>query len=148
MKEIVLTQGKTAFVDDQDFESVSKHSWCYDTGYATTRINGRNVRMHRFLLSPKSTELVDHADGDGLNNTRGNLRLCTGSQNLANSKKPINNTSGFKGVTFSKEKRKWKAEIQINRKGHHLGYFSTPQEAHEKYKEKAIELFGEFSRFE
>lgn len=89
--------------------------------------------------------MVDHEDGDGLNNRWGNLRQSTQSQNTSNSRLSKANTSGFKGVVL--EKGKWRAKVTKNYVTHHVhGYFATAEEAHAAYLRKAKELFGEFAR--
>ena len=89
--------------------------------------------------------MVDHINRNGLDNTRKNLRICTRSENLMNSKKPeLNSTSKYKGV--NKCGNSWRAEIRLNRKGFYLGKFKTEKEAALAYNKKAIELFGEFAR--
>jgi hypothetical protein len=92
--------------------------------------------------------LVDHVDLNTLNNTRSNLRLATHSQNTQNQRKRNNCTSPYKGVCWNKSVQKWQASIKLNGKNHYLGLFNDPTEAHKAYKEKSIELFGEFARFE
>lgn len=162
--EITLKSGHVVFVDDADFSTVSIYSWRVqkkDRGSEKGVIEGvrteiriagetkrRSVLIHRFLLNPQNNMKVDHIDGDVLNNRRYNLRICTDQQNLRNSKKKNTNTSGFKGVSWDKRAKKWMAGICLNGKTIYLGLHLTPQLAHEAYKQKAVELFGEFARFE
>lgn len=122
----------------------------------TKKVNAgekKTVYIHRVILErvlgrPLSTdEIVDHINGDGLLNIRSNLRLATVAQNIANSPKSRRNTSGFKGVTWAKHANKFRAYITFERKLIHLGYFDTPELAHEAYCKKAVELFGEFANF-
>lgn len=150
MKVIPLSKtGKHAIVDDADFDYLSQFTWRFmhnrgrRTGYAIAKLRGKTVYMHRIILQARSEEQVDHRDGDGLNNTRGNLRICTHSQNLANSVTCRRNTSGFKGVTFDRQAGKWKTQI----KGKHVGFFLDLHEAADAYKRKAEEIYGEFARF-
>lgn len=158
MKRLKLTQGKYTLVDDKDFEYLNQFKWAVKnpkTGvlYAIRHnkiINGSPIKgyrlLHRMIMNaPKGTE-VDHKDGNGLNNQRSNLRVCTRSQNSANRPKQKNNKSGYKGVSFCKAYKNWVAYIQINGKGKNLGYFKTAQEAAKRYDLKASELFGEFAR--
>lgn len=111
-------------------------------------------RLHRVITARvvdrmlSSHEIVDHIDGNSLNNTRSNLRICTRAQNCLNSKRPKHNTSGYKGVAWSKKNNKWQATIKFNGKLHWLGLFDTPEEAHKAYCKAATELHGEFARFE
>jgi hypothetical protein len=89
---------------------------------------------------------VDHIDGDGLNNRRSILRLATRTQIRRNSKRPSNNTSGWKGVLWDKAKRKWRARICVNNIKKSLGRFHTKEEAAYAYDRTAIRLFGQFAR--
>src|SRR6185436_16061097 len=112
MREIALTKGKVALVDDVDYEYlVSLGKWCADENsnvndgyYASKRIKGTRVRMHRLVMESiagpiPNTYDIDHKDGNGLNNCRDNLRICLHSFNTANKKKTSGNTSSiYKGV--------------------------------------------------
>lgn len=93
-------------------------------------------------------KIIDHIDGNKLNNKIENLRQCTTNQNAYNSKKPITNTSGFKGVSWHKNRKTWQASIRVNAKLKYLGSFDTPELAHEAYKKSALDLHGEFARFQ
>lgn len=151
MREIPLTQSKVALVDDEDYERVAQHRWAADkaksTWYASARINGRRIRLHRFIVDAKPGQLVDHEDRNGLNCTRGNLRPCTHGQNCQNSVPRKNNKCGLKGVSF--HYGKWMARISIgpqsSRKQIRLGRFDTPEEAAIIYDRAAIMHFGRFA---
>jgi len=88
---------------------------------------------------------TDHKNGIRDDNRWTNLRAATKNQNMANMRKHRNNKSGFKGVSFHKESRKWVAFIQLNGKNKSLGYFKKPIEAHKAYCEVADKHHGEFS---
>ena len=104
--------------------------------------------MERKLGRPlEKGEQVDHIDGDSLNNRRSNLRLATRGQNCCNTRMSSRNTSGYKGVSWSTTANKWLAAIVYQKQHYTLGYFTSPIEAHEAYKRKAVELFGEFANF-
>ena len=151
MKEIELSKGKIAIVDEEDFDHINQWKWSYATaGYAVRRINGiKYVLMHREILEcTDGKQHVDHINGNRLDNRRSNLRWATPQQNLFNQKRNCKNTSGFKGVTWSKSKNKFVAQIHHNSKGIFLGHFTDPKDAHEAYCEAAKRLFGEFARFE
>lgn len=119
--------------------------------YAVKRIGVRMVKLHRLILERKlgrdllHSDIVDHANGIGLDNRRDNLRLATSSQNNANSGLKSTNTSGFKGVSWYARDSKWQAHIRINKKPTHLGYFPTPEAAHEAYVTAAKKHFGDFA---
>lgn len=134
MKEIQLTQGQVALVDDEDFERINAHKWraLWNSGSKTfyairtsPRVNGERhaIWMHREIMRASDDDDVDHIDHNGLDNQRQHLRLCTHGQNCANRRMQANNTSGLKGVCWNKEKCKWQAGITVNRKLRHLGYF-------------------------
>lgn len=157
MKLIPLTKGLFAQVDDGDFESLSKHKWYADSvtrncTYAKTYVEGKGVRMHRLLMSPVKGVEVDHVDGDGLNNQRANLRVCSHAENARNRPSPkvkdAQNSSGFKGVSV--EYRAgillgYRACIMDNYKQRYLGRFSTAVKAAIAYNRAAKETHGEFA---
>jgi hypothetical protein len=164
MKEISLTQGKVALVDEELFDSLNQREWWYSerksshgrTGYAManklpwTRYNHKTELMHRVILAHYGVDYrgkdIDHIDGNGLNNQLSNLRVVSRSENNVNSDKPQNNTSGFKGVYPHSTADKWCAQIGVNGKRNYLGYFDTPIEAAKAYNDAALEHFGEFAR--
>ena len=154
MKKIPLTQGKFATVDDEYYDELIKYKWyphhTFNLCYAvrnTKCIKGKRgiVYMHRQILNAPHGVMVDHKDRTGLNNCIYNIRLCSNSQNQANSKKQINNTSGYKGVVWHKSKKKWIARIRCDGKLIYLGYFDNAVKAAKSYDKKAKELFGEFA---
>ena len=145
--KILLSQNKHAQIDPQDWPLVSKYKWHYATGYAR-RHNGYKktpVPLHRELLRAKKGEIIDHINGDKLDNRRSNLRICTISENAQNSRLPINNLSGYKGVTWHKVKMKWLAQIMKDGKQHFLGYFLNAEDGARAYNEAAMRLHGEFA---
>lgn len=150
MKEIPLTRGKVAIVDDDDYAELSNYKWYYDSkGYAArhkTRDQKRAYQsMHRQIVNAPDGMEVDHINGDRLDNRRANLRLCTRSQNQHNKGAQANNTSGFKGVQFYKRTGKWHAKIKLHGKERHLGYFATAAQAAEAYNRAAFEIHGDFA---
>ncbi|WP_423766655.1 HNH endonuclease [Cupriavidus necator] len=105
-------------------------------------------RLHRAImgLTVGGGGEVDHANGNKLDNRRGNLRLCTKSQNQWNKGIYSNNTSGFKGVSYDGRQGKWQARIRVGGKMRSLGYFYAPEQAHAAYCAAANELRGQFAR--
>lgn len=154
MREIHLTQGKVAMVDDDDYEELAKFKWCAQEiarkWYAVRArpYNGKrqHVLMHREILDGEEGMEIDHKDGDGLNNVRSNLRSATHQQNQRNRPKNRNNTSGYKGVTWDKRKGKWMAKIYCDGKHIFLGYYKNAEEAGQAYDDAAKELHGDFAR--
>jgi AP2 domain len=151
MKEINLTQGKIALVDDDDYWFLMNYTWRAvnkdDRWYAATSIGGNTHYMHRMIMKCKSSDEIDHKDRNGLNNQKYNLRKCSRSQNQANKRKQIGTYSSiYKGVTWHKGQARWISRIRIN--GHliQLGSFLLEKDAARKYDEAAIKLFGEFAK--
>jgi len=155
MKQIPLTRGYFALVDDEDYDSLIKFKWnCQvvkgsDRLYAyranKNEITGRRVpvSMHRQIMGVTDPKVdVDHWDTYGLNNQKHNLRVCSRSQNNGNMRRPKDNTSGYKGVSFDKKRRLWRAYL----KGRSLGRFSEIGEAALAYNAAAIGLWGEYAR--
>lgn len=132
-------------IDDEDFERVTLHKW-YITGKGKgiiiSWIKGRTVCLTYFLTSLLN---IDHKDRNPFNNKKNNFRAATTQQNNCNREKYKNNTSGFKGVTWSKRNCKWKAQIKFKNKLLFLGYFTDKILAAIAYDDAAIELQGEFS---
>ena len=154
MKQIELTQGKVAFVDDEDFDWLSKHKWHASDGrqglyYASTNIirNGRRsqIAMHRLIMGEPKGLCVDHANQDTLDNQKLNLRVCTKSQNAQNATKWSVASSKYKGVSWSKQKKAWEVYINHNKQRTRLGFFGNEIDAAMAYNAKATELFGEFA---
>jgi hypothetical protein len=151
-KEIALSQGKVAVVDDEDFAYVSQFRWFATKGphtwYARRKvsINGRQfgILMHRELLDAPKGILVDHIDHDGLNNLRINLRLCSQAENQHNQRPRCGGTSQFKGV-FLTDQGKWHAQLRIKDRRLHLGHHATEEAAARAYDAAAREIFGMFA---
>lgn len=147
---IPLSQGKLAVIDAEDFEKVRDFKWFAhrrrSLWYARRQSKGQTIHMHRVILSASSGVQVDHIDGNGLNNRRNNLRLCSRAENLrAFQHKRRNTTSKFRGVTFCKRDSVWEAGIERQGKKLYLGRFRIEEDAAHAYDKKARELFGEFA---
>tara|TARA_R110000868_G_scaffold146432_1_gene367237 strand:- start:666 stop:1151 length:486 start_codon:yes stop_codon:yes gene_type:complete len=154
MKEIQLTQGKVALVDDEDYDYLMQWKWFANkkgsTFYAVRSLHSNNVRktifMHRLITNNINTKMqTDHLNGNGLDNRKINLRICTTSQNSMNRGLQINNTTGFKGVNYDKFSNKFRAQIRVNNIYKNLGYYIDPKDAARAYNEAAIKLHGEFA---
>ena len=122
-------------------------------GYTTTRINYKQYSLHRLIWIYHNGDIpnglqIDHDNKIRNDNRIENLRIATNLNNCYNKSKQSRNKSGYKGVCWCKQKKKWSAEIRHNKIKKHLGYFTTAEEAHEAYKKAAIELHGEFACWE
>lgn len=161
MKEITLSRGKVALIDDEDFELISQHKWHTQpvgkTFYALTNIkkdpkNWRkgfiHIRMHRLIMGLSISSLeVDHIDHNGLNNQRGNLRIVNRAQNTRNRRANSKGTSAYKGVSYHKHKHKhlWLSAIHINNRQKKIGFFKTEIEAAIAYDQEAKIAYGEYA---
>jgi len=161
MAEVTLNNGLISIVDDEDFALVSQFKWYASKScgriYPLTNIKtneGRKLlRMHRLLLNPPAGQLVDHIDGDSLNNTRANLRLCTQKENLRNrgKDKVKNPTSKYKGVSLNRRSVNmgqasiWRATLNVDGKQIHIGSYPTEVDAAVAYNTFAIKHYGEFA---
>lgn len=153
-REIVLTDGKITQVNEEDFAYLSYWSW--STGgrnksyvqRTETQPKRVTIFMHKVVAARSGLNvsgIIDHRDRNTLNNQRENLREATDSQNQGNSDTPVNNTSGYKGVSYKKAIRRFQAYIRIGGKLKHLGYFSTPVQAAVAYNLAAKYHFGDFA---
>ena len=152
MKEITLSQGKIALVDDADYQLVSQFKWhaekrkC-DIWYAKRNLykpDGMRTTqyLHQFLIP--GAQDIDHRDGNGLNNQRENIRPCTHAQNMCNAKRQSAGSSRFKGVSY--RYRKWQAGIRFQSKSYHLGSFLIEEDAARAYDAAAKQFHGSFAR--
>ena len=135
MKSIKLTQWKYAIVDNDVYERVGKLRWYAwqhpntGTWYAARSEKGRRVHLHRAILNAPRNLHVDHINGNGLDNRRSNLRLATTAQNNQNRDKYKNNTTGYKGVSQQRGRRRFRAQIYVNGRAIYLGWYETAIEA-------------------
>jgi len=144
VRRIPVGQGLFATVDAADFEMLSKYKWYVyrrgRTAYAFCRQKGKPVYMHRMIMRPRKGYVVDHIDGNGLNNRHCNLRVCTPAQNRANVRSH-GGSSQYVGVY--RHGNKWTAEITSRGKHYYLGLFDDEVEAAKVRDRKAYELNGE-----
>lgn len=153
--KIPLTRGYAAIVDKSDAEWLSQWNWYYCDGYARRSEHKQTsegervfpVLMHRALLDVPDGFDVDHANRDGLDNRRSNIRVASRAENQANAGKSVGVfTSNYKGVHWHARRRRWAATIGVDGTRLHLGYFDSEVEAALSYDEAAVEHHGEFAR--
>jgi hypothetical protein len=149
MKKIKLTKGMVALVSDEDYPYLSQWKWHAEpfgnTWAAVRNRTGKAIYMHRAITGAGKGKVVDHINGNGLDNRRENIRVCTQQENVRNRQRGKNNTTGFKGVSRFDE-NKYQVKIRVNGKLKHLGLFTSVYEAAEAYDKAAVHYFGEFAR--
>jgi len=157
MKEIPLTRGKSAIVDDKDYDYLMQWKWhAYwnpsSKSFYANRMSSRNpgprgiIRMHRVIMNCPDGMYIDHINKNTLDNRKENLRICTKSQNAANSKLRVDNSSGYKGVGYNKKNRSYSARVRFNGIYHRVHGCKSEIEAALAYDQMASELFGDFAR--
>lgn len=146
MGVIVLNCGARCPVDDAHVALLKHFSWFKSShGYAHTNIGAKKILMHRFIMNAKEADVVDHINGNKLDNRTTNLRFATKGQNSQNARKKISQDTGFIGVSIDKNKY-IKATIKHYGKKRHLGMFDTVVEAAIAYDNAARRLFGPDAR--
>ena len=152
-KLLPLTQGKVAIVDAEDFDRFKKYKWHISkssrTFYASRNKNRKichkELYMHRLIINVPPGMFVDHINHNGLDNRRKNLRLCTAQQNARNNRPQRRASSKYKGVSWRKDGKVFRAQIWHNAKSINLGRFKNEIDAARAYDKKARELFGQFA---
>lgn len=161
MKEIQLTRGKVALVDDEDFHRFNKFKWNASNhsrngnnlSYAQRSIIGKdgkkyNIYLHRIILRPYNGLVIDHINGNSLDNRKCNLRECKTGENSMNMKKPATNTSGYKGVSWDKRSNKWSVKISLNNKTINIGTYKDIKDANDAYINASKKYHGKYSNNE
>ncbi len=140
--ECYTSNGELLFFTDLDLKEVlKKYNWCkFANGYASTHIEGRQIPIHRFLLKPAEDKVVDHINRNKKDNRITNLRIVDKSLNAFNCDLRKTNKSGYTGVWFRKDTRKWCAGIKKNGKKYCLGCYESIDDAI-KARKKAEVLF-------
>lgn len=151
MKQIPLSNGKYALVDDEDYPALSQYKWYFHhEGYAVrsfrkgTRI--KQISMHRFLTNPPKGRQVDHINGNRLDNRRTNLRICTSKENGRNRTKRLGSSSSYKGVYRHRRWDRWDVAVGSGKTRIWLGGFNNEHHAALVYDLWAVDLYGEFAK--
>lgn len=154
MKCFILSAGVWILIDKIDTSIIQTSLWVASTKYKYLRATTGKYQhqyLHRIIAERMSLDCsngIDHIDGNPLNNQRSNFRSATNTQNQMNSGISLNNTSGFKGVSYHKGTKKYQSRIHVKGKSIHLGLFDYAEQAHLYYCIAAIKHFGKFARFE
>jgi hypothetical protein len=153
MKKLKLKGGDFVLLDNEDFEWLSSFHWVKrPNGYVVASLGHRgHVYMHHLIFFldklPRGSGIeIDHINGNGLDNRRANLRLCTRAENSWNRGLQSNNSSGYKGVCWNKRRKKWMAGIKVDGKSKHLGLFLKAEDAARAYNKAAKKQYGDFAR--
>lgn len=150
MRKIELTQGKVAFVDDEDYDYLNQWKWYAQNtkcGFYAARgcvknKNSGKIFMHRVIMATEKGMMCDHADHNTLNNQKSNLRNCTALQNQLNKSSHKNSTSKYKGVSWFNGK--WIAQTRFNKTKIYIGRFENEIDAAMAYDKKVKEFNKEF----
>jgi len=142
---VPLSSGEYALVDEADYWRVAEHSWWLSNGRAETNLCGTKVYMHRYIMLPDPALVVDHANGDPLDNRRRNLRVCEVVRNAHNTTAHHNSRSGYKGVYRPYAGANWQARIMRDGRQRSLGCYADPVEAALAYDLEALRTSGEYA---
>lgn len=156
MKVLTLTRGAESLVDDEDYERARAFRWHlhisrssnssrnYGKIYSADHAASGHIYLHRFILNAKTGQYVDHINGNGLDNRKENLRLCSAADNVRAGRYKVG-ASGYRGVYWHAKDKKWRAQICINNRGKFLGNFDCKEDAARCWNEAARNAFGEFA---
>lgn len=149
-KWIELTKGKRTLVDDEDYAWAKEYSWhlhgkAAARAWRISKTKVGHLKLHREILRAGPGQLVDHINGDSLDNRRSNLRLATPGQNMYNRRKLKKGISKYKGVYRFQKTGKWYSQIFVNRVRYYLGQFLTEETAAKAYNRAAKKYFGTYA---
>jgi len=155
VKEIPVTRGMVALVDDEDYERLASVKWhAVSAGspgkfYARRTVGPKGAKktlsMHQVIAQTQKGMHTDHINNNGLDNRRSNLRVCTPSQNHMNKKAQSNSKTGCPGVCFQKREQKYRARIKVGGVEKHIGLYADLDDAKSAYRAEALKWFGEFA---
>jgi len=146
----------STLVNENDWSNIKQHKWYLlptptkGKYYAATKIKIQEkittITMHRLIMNTPKNKVTDHINGNTLDNRKENLRICTSAENQYNRGPQKNNTSGYKGVSWNKQDKKWRAAVKHFGKQIYLGSYNNKEEAAKAYDAKIKELHGKFAR--
>ena len=146
MKILKALHGEESVVDDDVYDWAKNKNWHVNNyGYFVTGGGNYKKLLHRLIIGDCGDYDIDHKNGCKLDNLKANLRLSTRAENTYNQGRRLDNTSGFRGVWYRKDRKVWAAEIKKDGVKYSLGCYKTPKEAAIAYNYKAKELFGEYA---
>ena len=141
--------GKIFLFDTEDYDKIKKYHWCSSKGgYISTRIDGKTVLFHRFILGVKQEEEVDHIEGRPWDNRKEKLRIASHQENMMNRKKSIKSTTGVTGVSIDKRTGKFRAEIHYHGRKYSLGCYKTLEKAKQARTQAEEKFFKDYARKE
>lgn len=148
---ILLSDGSIAVCDGCFYERVKTHNWSISHGYAYFTDNNtsprRTEKLHNFILNHTPSDvIIDHINGNKLDNRLVNLRFVSYKENIRNSSSKNNSTSGFKGVSWDSSRNKWIASIQHGGKTHHIGRFDNEEECARAYDKECMRVYGRYAK--
>lgn len=148
-KKIVLSNGGFALVDEEDYEKAIQYKWMRHRIEINREIVETTTKprlfLSRFIMNPSEGMQVDHIDGNTFNNRKSNLRICTNAENSRNTKLYSTNTTGFRGVIWDKDLKRWKVRITVDFKRIYLGSYRNIEDAAKAYDKAALKYHGEFA---
>lgn len=150
MKKLYVSrygESREVLVDDEDYKILSKYKWySVGDGYAGTRVDGKHITMHRMITDVKEKDMIDHIDGNILNNQKSNLRVVNMYESNKNRSGRKNSSSIYKGVWWDSVSSKWAVEISSNKKRTYGGRHESEVVAARIYNDLARKLHGKFAR--
>jgi hypothetical protein len=146
VRMIPLGDGCYAYVDAADYDWLNGYYWHLHNGYAARKEKGKIILMHTQIMQPPKGMVVDHIQGNRLNNCRCNLRVCTRAENLRNQSRQGDSSSPYKGVIHDKGTVRWRAQLCFQGQRIPLGRFATAIEAARAYDRGAVQWFREYAR--